>query len=98
DGHVTGVQTCALPIFRAKSLEVRITSQTTCILLVCEVIRTSSDFARMIVLSFTVPDSWIESASNSPEISPCEVICPTFTMPWTEIGRASCRERVEVMV
>ncbi len=68
---------CSLPTSSSHSPKI------TCIFPLGGASFTSRDFARMTVLSLTVPESWTTSASNSPASSPSERISPTFTRPCT---------------
>src|SRR5690348_17684253 len=80
DGRVTGVQTCALPIFRADRL--------------------APHAQQVALLGETLLETVLATAEASP---PTVMIVDSIQTIFTgelegEIGRASCRERVEVSV
>src|SRR5690348_18447288 len=78
DGRVTGVQTCALPIWAAQQL------------ITCAHRRIGGRCGGCLSAAF-----WGAQARRYPENCPC---AHPFSSDWSEIGRASCRERVLISV
>src|SRR5437660_5430228 len=87
DGHVTGVQTCALPIWELMQLEL--------------VDATADDFEALVALRIAAMRESLERIGRFDPARARERFAAGFDPARTrhvevdEIGRASCRERVE---
>src|SRR5207253_6486647 len=91
DGHVTGVQTCALPIF---FLSDDLTTQVGTFALLPQVIQ---NVKVPVIAAGGIADAKgvaaaIALGAAGVQIGTAYLLCPETT---TKIGRASCRERVE---
>src|SRR5439155_17587296 len=98
DGHVTGVQTCALPILKAE-IEDHLSSCSACADTHARLRELQMDIRRDLqgrVQSALV--SWRWAATAASILFACSLTSNVILFRWIEIGRASCRERVEVLV
>src|SRR5439155_5309476 len=97
DGHVTGVQTCALPIFDlfesgadGRRADYAVNAGG----------RPAADEDREIVMvrhKWMIPESDTVSGAAGQK-SRCARVAPLYNpLSGGEIGRASCRERVEIL-
>src|SRR5690606_39289995 len=78
DFHVTGVQTCALPISVATVLSIML--------------------KKGLAKRSRGPNGWIWSANVSRGATARQMVDKILNHVFAEIGRASCRDRVELLV
>src|SRR5690606_39777336 len=94
DFHVTGIQTCALPIFRAKSGQMRETTVTDARL--ARLVRRMEDLPGQHLFQYLNGDGEAHPVgSHDVNNYLCETMGDHFTAKNFQIGRASCRERGE---
>src|SRR5690606_39543680 len=90
DFHVTGVQTCALPIFQSDSSPIKLIQQFTMEIL--NDLQNGDEYAHFQMLmtqAATIEDP-------SPQIKQLKKQSEAMLLQTTQIGRASCRERVKI--
>src|SRR5690606_40762714 len=91
DFHVTGVQTCALPILAAEQLAIRE------VWVGCDTFRRTLNFGLQEVQRVRVPVGELAALNIVGEIAK-QACARNRSIEYSEIGRASCRERVWISV
>src|SRR5690606_39539308 len=94
DFHVTGVQTCALPIFERKRYAGLVDRMLRLNMKVETTRAGSSALVQMLAASALAAIVWVATR----EALQGRIDAGEFVQLMTEIGRASCRERAEVAV